>query len=246
MSIRVKIEYDYSPSNPFTDGDCEPPIIVYSRRDCVTEYGLSLSVPTLTREQIAENVRSVESLLDGTQSRSLLRALRTDCEAVNLVNDALAEKMQTLSTSGQLELLADVYRCAGIAAVCKSVHGYSQGDYAKVLAVALPEWVERVGAPVESHARQLENAIQLFGKYAFGDVYGYVIEKAVPVIVTYADGREPRNSVEWEHEDSCWGFYGDDPVENGMVDCAGDRFLELLKDAARNVGEWVYEKDDKA
>ena len=246
MSIRVKIEYGQSPSNPFTDGDCEPPIIVYSGRGSVTEYGLSLSVPTLTREQIAENVGTVKSLLDGTQSRNLLRALRTDCDVVYLVNDALAEKMQTLSTSDQLELLADVYRCAGIAAVCKSIRGYSQGDYAEVLAVALPEWVERVGAPIESHARQLENAIQLFGQYAFGDVYGYVIEKAVNVTVTYADGRKPRHGVEWEHESSCWGFYGDDPAENGMAGCAGDELLELLKDAARNVGEWVYEKDDKA
>jgi len=248
MKTRVKIEYDTSPSNPFTDGDCEPPILVYSGRYDVTEYGLSLSPPTLTREQIAENVGAVKSLLDGTQPRSLLRALRTDCDmdsarysdAVDLVNDALAEKMQTLSTSDQLEFLADVYRCAGIAAVCKSVRGYSQGDYAEVLAVALPEWVKRVGAPAESHARQLEHAVQLFGHYAFGDVYGYVIEKAVPTIVTYSDGREPRHSVEWEHEDSCWGFYGDDPAENGMVDYAGDEFLELLKDAARNVDKWVY------
>lgn len=43
--------------------------------------------------------------------------------------------------------------------------------------------------------------VAAYDQYMRGDVYGYVLKDA-----------------EGEETDSCWGFYGDDPVKNGMVD----------------------------
>lgn len=59
--------------------------------------------------------------------------------------------------------------------------------------------------------RILEGEVEAYNQYIRGDIYGFEL-------------LAPHNcdcdecSCEGEHVDSCWGFYGSDPVENGMVD----------------------------
>lgn len=64
----------------------------------------------------------------------------------------------------------------------------------------------------------LEGEVKTFGQYLQGDVYGFC---------TY--------DSEGEEIDSCWGFYGSDPMENGMAEHIDQRFHELLKAA-----EFIY------
>ncbi len=47
----------------------------------------------------------------------------------------------------------------------------------------------------------LEGEVEVLDQYICGDVYGYIVED--------------ENGVE---EDSCWGFYGSDVEENGILD----------------------------
>lgn len=86
--------------------------------------------------------------------------------------------------------------------------GYSQGDYVDILFVLpqrlLAQWGIREGT--ESDA--LDHARKLWGYWAWGDVYGFVIETP--------DG---------EHVDSCFGFYTDSPdtdEESGLLDSIRD------------------------
>ena len=81
----------------------------------------------------------------------------------------------------------------------------------------------------------LRNEVQTYDHYLTNNVYGFTVEQW--------DG------VEWGHEDSCWGFFGDDVNESGMM-CYLDRdfTLEQVREAHRydKRGEWVYNTTEAA
>ena len=60
--------------------------------------------------------------------------------------------------------------------------------------------------------RQLEGEVKEYDQYLTGDIYGFIL-------------RGPKekcdkcgHTAEGEDEDSCWGFYGSDPFDNGMLE----------------------------
>lgn len=68
---------------------------------------------------------------------------------------------------------------------------------------------ERIGCCNESNWREkaiadMEAEVALYDQYLTGDVYGYTLLKE-------EDG-------EWVEQESVWGFYGDDVMENGISD----------------------------
>lgn len=65
----------------------------------------------------------------------------------------------------------------------------------------------------------LKADVETYDQYLRGDVYGFVIE-------------ELKQDGTWENFDNCWGFYGDDPFENGMTDYIDEELHPLLKEAA--------------
>ena len=89
---------------------------------------------------------------------------------------------------------AAAFRVAGWAHKLHTSTGYCQGDVRALLFVWPPAEVARYGVPADNLARDLDGAAELFDAWAWGDVYGYVIEGP--------DG---------EHVDSCYGFYTRDP-----------------------------------
>lgn len=58
----------------------------------------------------------------------------------------------------------------------------------------------------------LLSEVETYNQYLTGDVYGFKVI-----------------SAEGEEEDSCWGFYGHDPKENGMLDHVGAKLLEEVE-----------------
>lgn len=64
--------------------------------------------------------------------------------------------------------------------------------------------------------KQLESQVDLYSAWAWGDVYGYVVEEAIRL----SDGSE--DDLEWEEIDdgSCWGYYGAEHDESGLEDAA--------------------------
>lgn len=203
----IEIIPDDSPENPFEAWDCNPPIAVYSDRNITeyaTQYGNVNSVPTLTREQIKANLKEILDLL-GYTSVFGLRELRryTDTDIADAINDGLSDFLDNEYTSDRLKHLESFWQMAGIPALLKTVRGYSQGDYAEVLAVATPEFQKACGNEKDfwDNPESLKPSIELFGDWCFGNVYGYT--------VTDSEGDDT--------DMSRWGFYGDYDNEYGAL-----------------------------
>ena len=99
----------------------------------------------------------------------------------------------------------------------------------------------------ERALKYMDAVLEEYDNYLRGNVYGFVLEKGVVTKVTteYPDGKIIiTKKIEWEHEDSCWGFIGD---WDGKDDPTGmrehlPREVEALFDSMdyNDVGEWKY------
>ena len=63
--------------------------------------------------------------------------------------------------------------------------------------------------------------VEVYDQYLTGDVYGYVVKK-----VTQCKGCK---DMEAEIVDSCFGFYGDDVKENGMIENIDKKYRKALE-----------------
>jgi hypothetical protein len=82
------------------------------------------------------------------------------------------------------------------------------------------------GTPIsvrERAERYIKGMVETYNQYLQGDVWGFVAYRRKPGPPT--EWNEP----EWEELDSCWGFFGSDPRENGMAEHLDAEFGELLK-----------------
>jgi len=199
----IEIHRDEYPANPFEEWDCEPPMVVLYGRYEKSEYWLELTAPTLTEEQIKGSLPAIKGALGITGG---LLAFCTDyaysyrgnyANATDLFNDAIGEYVTQQSDCDKMETLADLYNAIGVPALCTSVQGYSQGDYAELLIVCTPEYQKRIGTKLTLES--LRATADLYAAWAYGDVYGY----QVPSI-----------------DESCWGFYGPDHKDSGLLEYA--------------------------
>ena len=69
----------------------------------------------------------------------------------------------------------------------------------------------------------LDSDVEIYDAYLTGDVYGYTLYDAE----TPAD-TDDFDSVAWEEIESCYGFYGDDPLENGICGNIGRGLAEAV------------------
>jgi hypothetical protein len=90
---------------------------------------------------------------------------------------------------------------------------------------ALAEWGKAGGkltrAVREKAERSMRGEVSIYNDYLTGNVYGFVLKRQV----------DPANEDEpdaLEEVDSCWGFYGDDPLSNGMADHLPEEVLTDL------------------
>lgn len=224
----IAIEHDDYPDNPFTDWDGETPLLAaHLSRGCgadITGYGLDRDPPTLTRDQVKAHGTAIAI---ETGERSLLAAIKNHARypvseysgSADAVNCAIENYAQGITNGSDLTaFLAQCWTWAGCTALDTSTQGYSQGDYADLLLVATPQWLELTGVAPEDAMRCLEGAARLYGYWAWGDVYGYQ--------VTDPDGEET--------EHSCWGFYGDDHEASGLLDQARSDIDSEIHDRRRN------------
>ena len=57
----------------------------------------------------------------------------------------------------------------------------------------------------------LRGEVEVFNDYIRGNIYGYTL-----------------NDISGKEIDSCWGFYGNDFINNGILDCVGEEWRELI------------------
>ncbi len=74
----------------------------------------------------------------------------------------------------------------------------------------------------ERSMKLMEAEVSEYDQYLTGDVYGFTLYSADPV----GDDDE---SLDWSEEDSCWGFFGSNILENGIEDHVGSGLWEAIE-----------------
>ena len=77
----------------------------------------------------------------------------------------------------------------------------------------------------ETALKCLETEVETYDQYLRGDIWGFIVEKWV--------GCAECGRGEWEEVDSCWGFYGTNVEENGMLDHIDDAYHQMAIEAGR-------------
>lgn len=75
----------------------------------------------------------------------------------------------------------------------------------------------------------MEAEVKEYDQYLTGEVYGFTLYSADPA----GEGEE----VDWSEEDSCWGFFGDDVMKNGIEDHVGNGLREAVEAGNFETGE---------
>lgn len=218
--------------NPFTSWDCEPPtLVIHGRRNSeIEDYsGEELESPLGfipdSKLRLSRYWQAAAKALDlcpaAFRSDCEQEARDYDCSVILVMREKLEEALSDArpsyysgNASDYLSALESLWTLAGVPAHHWSSQGYSQGDYAQGLSVATPAWVKKVGAPADTHMRQLESAGKLWGSWAWGDVYAFAIETPAGELL-----------------DSCGGFYGDCHEKSGLADAAQEAADWILTSA---------------
>lgn len=226
---KITIAQDESPENPFESWDCEPPLLTYyggrhgyfkaygKGPDCLRDFVYMLPAACFER---GNRVALIREYLDCTLREFAEEMRRTGQSVQDVLAEWLEEKHGS-TPSGWCDAIewfdtAESLLCkAGIACHNGQSNGYSQGDSTLVLAVATPEWIKTVGVKPEHFSEVCKGAFELYGQWAWGDVYG-ISE------ITSPEGLELDDA-------SVWGFYGSDHEKSGLLESAQetiDCFLE--------------------
>lgn len=241
---RVRAVLDTSPENPFTGWDCNWPISVRSpdtRTDGFTDYADDMSseirnpLGRFGDAALLFNQVHIAKALGFTHVGPMLAPIDEAladvrwCKDVDVLREAVNDALEQDTDSSVLETCAKLYALLDIPAYVGQTDGYSQGDWREVLVVAPPEyWRDKFGNDAAPEPEQLAYTVKLYGAWAWGDVYGYIVEKPVanPAHVLADEDADDEPEVIWEETDSCWGYYGSDFDESGLEDAA----LECVPD----------------
>lgn len=215
--FRVTAEQDSDARNPWKDMDCLPPLMSYYDRS-IQEYGdIPDPIAEMSDSFINRKWRELCDIFDMPESeaRDLKSAYRYDCNIAEVKRDLLNQWLDGESGQARVNLLRDLFNLIGWPTLSTTSRGYSQGDWADLLLVYTPAHAAACGVKFPRSAkakaaalRDLESSAKLWGYWAWGDVYGAVIEAW--------DGE----NVIGDPLESCWGFYGDDFDDSGLAEYA--------------------------
>lgn len=239
--IRIRAVRDDCAQNPFTDGDCNWPIVVRSGErhgDRFTTYDTGVQSRGFNFDplrgfndaqlrhwqiHIAKAFNStVRDLIDTYgNSDDALPEGRVACHDADVLRDVFAQAWDDWSDSDRFDLAVELYQMIDIVALAGQTTGYSQGDWAEVLVIAHPDHIKRFGCATPPTAADLQGTIDLYGAWAWGDVYGYIVEHWVPAEDSEPEDFDPEfDEGEWVDDGSCWGYYGADHAASGLEESA--------------------------
>jgi hypothetical protein len=219
---KIEVAQDEHAENPFEAWDCEPPLVAFygGRHGSATSYQ---GAP----ETLAEVVQLMPAACFKRGQRCALIRAMLNCsmkefaEVVREYGDVQSAFSQLASeqVGGRpegwrsaiewLEMAEALLNWAGIPCLNTQSNGYST----LILVILTPEWQEMAGTLPEYRQACMQGAADLYGAWAWGDVYG--------VATIRAPGEEPDDDNGEELEDgSCWGFYGRDHEKSGLLEHA--------------------------
>lgn len=111
-------------------------------------------------------------------------------------------------------------------------HGYhSSWDCGQVgyIYVTHENIIKEYGALTDGNIKKatdcLEGEVEIYSQYLEGDIYGFILEQKILC--------EHCSHIEYKDIDSCWGFYGYNLKENGIlddVDLSKEEIEDLIKE----------------
>jgi hypothetical protein len=234
----ANIDLDTIPSNPFEEWDCEPPLLVF--HESLKSYdapSIGDLVALIPESHFARHNR-VELIREFLPDLSLREFADGRVNYGDKVRDWFAEELEReyaepcrhsgwSYASEYFDLLESLCKLAGVPCYNGQSNGYSQGHSALVLAFATPAWAEKVGAPPETHERQCKDAFDLYSAWAWGDVFGVSS-------IEDPEGEDIEGG-------SCWGFYGRDHKQSGLLEHARSTIAwhkEETEREERETREW--------
>lgn len=237
---RIRAVRDDDARNPFTDGDCNWPIVVrsgdrHSRDftcyvDGVETKGIECPIERFNDALILHAQHMIARELGFKDMLACMTSADSDepvkhCRDADAARGAFLAGWEDVADSQKMDIMVALLKMCEIKALSTTVTGYCQGDWADVLVIAAPEAIEKFGCTEVSDA-DLQATADLYGSWAWGDVYGYIVEREVPDPDPEADEYRER---EWEEieDGSCWGFYGSDFDKSGLEDAALECVPEL-------------------
>lgn len=229
----VKAIRDESAESPWEAWDGQSPLIVYYDRSLDEKGDVPNPLADMSDSFIARNWRALCKIFD--QAPDAAKERKADygyfkiADAKRELLDEWLDNIRPGRYSGHagdyMTALGELCELRGWPSLSTSSHGYSQGDYAELLLIFSPAYAKAIGATwprsakAKAEARErLKSDAKLWGAWAWGDVYGFVIESA--------DGTElPGDCL-----DSCFGFYGDDFAWSGLAEAAAESLSYIRKE----------------
>lgn len=203
--IKISIIHDDSPLNPFEDWDCNYPLNSNDGHNYGKDYSNgdidNYLLGKLSYEFVQENFDTLLDLVETSREEfdeDYPIGDFTEDERVDYLYDMLRDYIteENQHRANFCELF-DIKHYFGTS------KGYSQGDCVDVFICWTPEFGKLCGVPYESATvKAMESTFELYGQWAWGDVYGFNIED-----------EEDEDSI-----GSCFGFYGTNWEENGMLE----------------------------
>jgi hypothetical protein len=236
---KIEVAQDDSLENPFEAWDCEPPLVTYyggrhgyakSYQDAPETWWDVLRMMPEACFKRGQRVALIKAMLNCTLKEFAQEKRRVgfvDTMAEMLGEQVGAKPEGWRSAIEWFEMAESLLTWAGIECVNTQSNGYSQGDSTLVLAIASPEWLKETGIKPEHVKSSLQASVDLYGAWAWGDVYGV---QSIHKIETDEDGDETEGK---EIEDaSCWGFYGRDFEKSGLMEHARGAIDYAIKQEA--------------
>lgn len=218
--FRIRAVIENGPRNPFQEFDCIWPVAVYheagfedwENADHIRNGSVRNPLARFSDELLVHYQKHIENILPAWCDIQAELGARYSTNADEL-RRIFNEGMDTVEDDQLFATCAKLYALLDIPALAGTTCGHCQRDAAKVLVVATPEACVAFGCTEPPKPEELQPTIDLYGAWARGDVYGYVIER----VTEDDDGEEIVEEI-----DSCWGYYGRDFDTSGLEDAAMD------------------------
>lgn len=203
--VTISIHYDTNSENPFENWDGLAPLMMQSG----SRY--SKNVTDYSKGDINNYLKDV--LTDGQIIRhqtALADAFEVNIEDLDK-EDKISEIRYEIGKSENFDALTILCELAKVPHLNTYSRGYSQGSHADIFICETPEFLKVTGLK-ELTIETMESGAELFGHWAWGDVYSFITEDENGDIL-----------------DSCSGFYGDDYNKSGLMEEAKSTIDYYLK-----------------
>jgi len=227
---RVKVIYDDLSENPRDDSDCwVGTLLTWHRRyDWSDECNDKVGAPFDTMLRLIQNKDTEfdpddEKWLDG-QGNALRQEVQRLMEKYYVVVPVF------LYDHGGVSLSTMPFSCPWDSGQLGFI--FADKDH-RMLEHKVTEWTDDLQ---QKTVGLLESEISILDQYVQGEVYGLICEKLIG----------PDEQLDWEQQDSCFGFYGDDPKSNGMEGHLPETLVPTLVEAFNDIGTWhYYERENR-